>query len=278
MAGKPHRGLALIAVLWITAALSILLAGMMQATKGELKLASRTRDLLVASGQGEAAMQLVLRAMVRDGVQADRTWVVNTSFLNVPIAVQVMPLTGYIDINHAGPELLARMFVSAASLSQEDASVLAQAVVATRDEKNAKGRRFAFEAAEDLLRVPGLSYDIYALVQHLVTADISGSGLVNPQAAPAPVLAVLSNGNESQVERLIASREAGDVGVDTSMLNGAWLDSAASKQVELQARVPLADGSTVIVLRRFAVGPSSEDGLPWRVFYAETRSVDPSAP
>ena len=153
---------------------------------------------------------------------------------------------------------------------------LAQAVVEHRSALGPGGKPNVFEAPEDLMRVPGLDYSVYARVAGLITADIQGTGGINPMAAPPQVLRVLAAGNDAAVEQFVAGRDAGQVGLDQSAFNGAWLDPSGSSHIELQALVPLPDGAFARIVRRYLVGKSNNDGLPWRVFYAAS-FYDPPA-
>ena len=59
------------------------------------------------------------------------------------------------------------------------ASGLAQAVIETRSHKDSRGLPEGFEANEDLLRVAGVDYDLYANIRALITTDQPASGKVN---------------------------------------------------------------------------------------------------
>ena len=270
---RTYNGLALVAVLWIVAALSIMVTGAMHTVRSELRLVSHVRQSVEAAAKGEAAMQLVLQEIVTRNKMPDRLVLADIVFQGQIIPVKVMPLSGLIDINNAPLDLLAHMFTSAGQLDPDSSSALAQAVLDARAEKNEQGRAARFEAVEDLLRVPGLDYTVYARIAKLVTADLQGSGKVNPLAAPADVLTVLANGNEGRIAGLIAARDAGDPGVDTTMLNTAWIDSASPPLMELQAKVLQPDGNAFLVVRRVVVNSGAPDGLPWRVFHAESQYV-----
>ncbi|PWW43747.1 general secretion pathway protein K [Melaminivora alkalimesophila] len=264
-----QRGLALVAVLWLVAALSLMATAMTQSVRSEARTTARTRDLVVASALGESAMQLALQSLVVSGKRPDRLVRDEVPYAGTLVAVQAAPLNGYIDINRAPVELLAQMLQTAAGLPPDRAGPLAHAIVEHRTTAGPSGRPDTFEAPEDLLRVPGLEYPVYAGIAPLVTAGLGGSGGVNPLAAPPQVLRVLAAGNDAAVAHFLAGREADQVGLDQSAFNAAWLDSGGSEGVELVARVPLADGGAVRVVRRYFLGARGTDGLPWRVFHAE---------
>ena len=276
---RTQKGMALIAVLWIVAALSILVAGMSQAVRVEARLVSSARQIVVASALGDAAIHLVLQAMVASAEPLTRLATVQTRYQGLEIAVQILPLNGLIDINSAPEPLLARLFVLAGGAAPADAAVLAHAAVELRAARGAQGRAQGFEAQEDLMRVPGLDYDLYANIAPLVTADQAGSGRVNPMAAPEGVLAVLADGNVALAASIAAERSAGGSAIDTTTLTGDYIDSAATRRFQLQARVPLPDGGWVLVSRSVDLRAAAQGGLPWRTFRAEQRlEPRPSTP
>jgi general secretion pathway protein K len=272
---KRPRGLVLVAVLWLVAAVSMIATGMMQVVKNEANVTGRMRDSVTASAWGEAAMQVALQAIAASGKTPDRAMQEQVSYAGVSMLVRAAPLNGYIDINKAPVELLAQMLQTAGGLAQPQANQLAQAIVDVRSKPGPGGKVGLFETAEDLMQVAGVDYPLYAEISRLVTTDSRGSGRVNPLAAPLQVLRVLSAGNDAAVAHFAAGRDAGQPGVDQSFMNGAWLDAAGSSALELEALVPLMDGSTIRVQRRYTLGKSN-DGLPWRVFSAETTSVSVS--
>lgn len=264
-------GLALVGVLWMVASLSILVTGLMYTVKSEVKIAATMRDVVVAGALGEGAMNILLRSVMPPGQMPQGKISAEILFSGAPIKVEMMPLTGYIDINSAPIDLLNALFAIGGNLTTEAASELAEATLATRSEKDAQGRGRGFEAVEDLMRVPGMSYALYERVAPLVTADVRGSGKVNAFAASPDVLKVLSGGNANAALTFNDARDAGDTAPDLSSLNGAWLDSATSSLVEIRALVPMPGGVAVLVVRRVAIGQQASDGLPWRVFYTDTR-------
>lgn len=272
------RGLALIAVLWLVAALSIIVAGLLQSVRTQARLGTQLQDVALASASGEAAMQLALQSLLAAGKPLDRLADVNMPWMDQSIAVRIMPLNGYIDLNAAPPELLAQLFHVAARLPLEQANALAQAVLRERTEPGADGAPPGFEAVEDLMRVPGVDYPLYARIAPWLTADLAhGSGRVNPLAAPLGVLRVLAGGNDAAAARYADERDAGDALASAQAMNTAWLDTASSRVLELQAFVPTADGGRVRVVRRYALAARRLDGLPWRAFYARS-FVEPAQP
>lgn len=271
----PH-GLALVAVLWLIAALSIIVAGLLQSVRTEARLGAQWQADAQAGAAAEAVMQLALQSLVAAGKPIDHLTTGQFTWQDQAIAVQAMPLNGYIDLNAAPPELLAQMFQTAAGVAPDQANTLAQAVLRERTQPGASGTPPGFEAVEDLLRVPGIDYPLYARVAPLLTADLmAGSGRVNPLAAPLSVLRVLTGGDDAAAQ-YAAARAAGDAAASAPATNTAWLDTAPARVLELQALVPMADGARIRVVRRYSLAVQRLDGLPWRAFYARS-FVDPAA-
>jgi len=268
---RRSNGLALVAVLWLVAALSITVAGLLQSVRTESRLGAQLRDDAQASAAAESAMQLVLQSLLAENKPVDRLIRTDVAWMDESIAVQAMPLNGYINLNAAPPELLAQMFQTAAGLPLDQANALAQAVLRERTTPGGSGMPPGFEAVEDLLRVPGIDYPLYAQVAPLLTADLpAGSGGVNPLAAPPAVLRVLAGGNDAAAAQYADARDTAGATANTQAMNTAWLSTAASRLLELQALVPLSDGAHIRVVRRYALTSQRLDGLPWRVFYARS--------
>ena len=274
---KTHiqRGMALLIVLWTVAALSLLVTGLVQSVRREVKLAASSRDFVVADALGQAAIHLVLRQLVAKPEAVSSLVQVDTLFQGVAMKVQVLPLSGLIDINSASEALLSSLFVVAGKRDSADAEALARAVIEYRAQKNGRGQPRGFEAIEDLLQVPGVVYPLYAKLKSLITADYRGSGRVNPLAAPSDVLVVLAGGDWQRALQISQARDAGQVGVDTTSLNANFIDSASTKRFRLVARVPLGNGAWLLSSRVVDLGDGAKTGLPWRTLNVERR-VEPA--
>lgn len=264
--GHGPRGMALLAVLWLVAALSIIASGITRTIRAESRAMVQARQQVEAQALGDGAIQMALQALVAGNQPLARMTWTEVAYRSVRMQVQAMPLNGLIDINTAGLPLLERLLVVAGGLSAEAAQATAQSIVQTRERRDARGGTQRFEAEEDLLRVPGVDYDLYARLESLLTADLQGSGRVNPLAAPVEVLAVLAGGNTASAAQIATARDAGQVGVDTTALDGSLLDASVSRRIRVQARVPLADGGYVRVSRNVDLNARTPNGAPWHTF------------
>lgn len=262
------QGVALIAVLWIVAALAIVVAGISHSVRGELRLVSISRETVQAKARAEAALVLVLQQMSVSDKRPNRVLTANVAYEGQTVVVEIMPMNGLIDINSAPATLLARLFQNGANMAPQAADELANSVIAARAKPDKQGRAVRFDAIQDLLRVPGMDYELYARILPLLTAEAGGSGKVNPLAAPESVLQViLGGGAAASVANFVARRQANEVALDITMFDGSFVDTASTQRFQLQARVPLANGSLSLMTCAVDLSASSRDGMPWHLLY-----------
>ena len=263
------QGIALIAVLWIVAALSIIVTGVVHSVRSEVRLVSANRQTIEAVALGEAAIALVLQDMVSRPERPAKLKTMDMGYQGSTMMVEIVPLHGLIDINNASSSLLISLYLVAGEMDAKAATAMAEATVRVRSERDARGRVQGFEAVQDLLRVPGVDYDLYARISRLITAEGQGSGQVNPDAAPEEVLAVLAQGNKNLASALAAKRASGTADIDITALNGDFLSKNSSLRYRLQAYIVLPDGVQVVVSRSADLRADPRLGLPWRIFNAE---------
>jgi general secretion pathway protein K len=271
--GKKNtdQGVALIAVLWIVAALSILVTGIVQAQRDEVRLTSSGRLAVEASARGSAAIQLALQELASQSAPVASLKRAEIQYAGQTISVEVMPLNGLIDLNRAQEPLLTALFAVAGQLNADRATALAKAVVESRRPGPGRARGPRYEAVEDLLQLPGVDFDLYARLSAVVTTDSQAGGRVNPLAAPEDVLVVLAKGDVGLAARIAAQRDAGQVGIDTTNLTAEFLDNTGTSRLRLRAWVSLADGRRLISSRMVDMKRTPSDGMPWRIFHAEDR-------
>lgn len=269
-----QQGVALIAVLWIVAALGVLVTGMVQSHRDEIRIVATARNAIQASAIGGGATQLVLQKIALRPEAVDRLSRVEVRYAGLDVAVEVMPLNGLVDINRAPEPLLAALFAVAGGVSSDRAAELARNLAASRLPGRGRTTGPRYEAVEDLLQLPGVDFDLYARLSSIVTTDAAGSGRVNPLAAPLGVLAILANGNSARSAGIAAARDAGQAGVDTTNLTAEFVDNTVSTRFRLRARVPLTDGRWLLTTRTVNMAKDAARGLPWRILHSEDR-VEP---
>ena len=262
-----QKGVALIAVLWLVAAMSLIITGIVQSVRSEIRTVGVQRQAIIANALADAGILLALQSLqVQQKEPGAAIQLIPVQFEGLNAQVSVQPLNGLVDINNATPLLLADLFRHAGGLNADAAQAMAQATVELRQFKNGKGVTQGFEAIEDLLRVPKMTYDLYVKVAGLVTADLKdGSGRVNALAAPVGVLQVLTGGDVSRAASLAARRTADLNVMDTSFLKPEHIEMAPSRTLRLQVQVDLPDGAAA--QRAWVVywGTDPRSGLPWRV-------------
>lgn len=263
------RGMVLIAVLWLVVALSIIATSAVASVRQEAQLLGALRQQVEAGAQGDAALMLFLQQVYQRPEVTQRAVRVEVPYRGQTIVVESTPLNGYVDLNRAPPSLLLQLLRVAGGLAEAPAQAVVDAIVSYRLGTVQGSVRERFDAIEDLMRVPGMSEDLYARLAPLVTVDARGSGRVNPMAAPVPVLAVLAGGNIAAAQQFAQRREAGDGLQDLSGLSAEWIDNGAVRRLRIEAQVRLQDGRVARTIRWVELGGSASirEGLPWRTFH-----------
>lgn len=283
--GQPrlHAGMALIAVLWIVAALSIMVIGLSGTVRQQVQIAGAQRDQVSGQAVAEAALALALQALAAGSEQRQPGIVtVQVPYGGYQVAVEIAPLNGLISLNGAGVPLLTALLQFGGGLDAGRAQALAHELVAWRDGRPdvdptavgaaaAQARRF--EAPEDLLLVPGVDYALYARIASLVTADLTGGDQVNPLAAPPEVLAVLAQGNTGRVAAYLNQRGPEQGSADATGLRADLVGGGGTDLYRLQARVPLDEGKILLLTRDVALGAQYGRTGPWRVLRSDRRII-----
>lgn len=264
---KKSSGLALIAVLWLVAAMGLIITGVVKSVKTETISSGQQRQFFQAKTQADALILLALQNLF---FQPDPFGQANQSaryvFAGQTLNVQISPLNGLIDINNAPPELLTQLYAVASGLPKQTAQALSQATIQTRETTNSQGLQAKFDASEDLLQVPGMTYDHYVNIKKLVTADLKdGSGRINPLAAPLGVLTVLTGGDAVAAAVLYDNRNVPLTGMDTTALNPAFIETRVSNSIRLSVNMPMTNGGTLARNWDVLGIQDQRTGLPWRV-------------
>ncbi len=279
-------GLALVAVLWITAALAILVMSLSETTRTDTRVVQVYKERVIARSVADGAVQVGGRWLMLNGAEAQRPATVTAAIGEHDVEIDITPVTGLIDLNHAKPALLEQVFVVAAGLPAPQAGRLAERIVVWRGQDEMTEdvgwppvarppRRGPFYTVEDLRQVPGVTPAIYDRVSRLLVAHWSVyRSVVSPVAARRDVLLVLSGGDPAGVDRLIAGRaeEAGEP--DTSMLNGEFIGRQGASAFRLDVRLAFPSGREYRRTAWVNLSPRSRGVTPWHVWQVEPlRSV-----
>ena len=289
--GDREGGLALVAVLWMLAALMVMATGVIYAVRGEVRTVSSFREMAVAGALGDAGVVLAARELVSTRDRESRLQRYDVSFEQSTVAIRIVPLTGLIDLNSAAEPLLTDLIAVAGGVDRGYAASLAQRIIDWRDAdeqplpQGAENSAYAaagspfrtrggpFESPEDLLQVLGLDFDLYARLRPLFTVHSRGGGRVDPAAAPLPVLQVLASGNEQIAVDYANAREASGSLADSTRFPATYIARSQSSRHMVEASVQLSNGA-YLVTRKVLDVSSRQDGTPWRTLWAE-RVVEP---
>ena len=186
----------LVVVLWMIAALSVLVVGLSQT--------SRLNTQMVQYHRGEVEARAFLEAGLIAGA-AQAAWVGATgqrhggelALGDVEVVFRVLPATGFVDLNAASHELLVALFHLGGEVEESEAVAMASAVVEQRQRVESLPRgdperyQGPLRVVEDLALVPGVSLDLRDIIFPMVTV-YSGSSRINPFASPPEVLSAVA--------------------------------------------------------------------------------------
>lgn len=262
------RGVALVAVLWVVAALTIMVGGAIYGSRAETRAVTVDKQLARAAALADAVLAQTLQGWTRPGerrpIMATR---LSLGFDGVDMVLTAYPMTGLVDINAAPEALLAAVFAHGGGLTPEAAASAAQAVEAARQQPEFKAQGYRFAALEELLQVPGIGYDTYRAVADLLTVGGAGGGRVNPMAAPLDVLRVLADGDSTVAQNYAQARELSEAQAPAWLLNAPWTSNEVSNRYMFVIVVPQGDGIIVRVSRWVDLDAGRTEGLPWTVFH-----------
>lgn len=266
-------GLALVAVLWMVAALALLAAGLAAGTRAEVSVLHAYQTQLRVAAVGDAALHVTANLLRQSDQRPDRLVRETVTFDGVPVEVTVMPGAGLIDLNAGSESLLQALFEIAGGLTAADASALAESVITWRSLERrdieqtsmiSGGVRTRFDVVEDLMQVPGMHFDLFDRIRGLVTTA-SGADGVNPLAAPQDVLLVLAGGDRQLAATIAQRRDSQDPIIDMTRLDAQHVTPTQSGGYRLTARVPLPDGGFAERSAWLELSPDRR-GAPWNLF------------
>lgn len=290
---EPSRqaGVALAMLVWFIAAMSLLVGTIVMQARVDVKLTQLHSSRAIAEAAGDGAIQLGLAQWLsfegEEALLAERGWSGSHRVGAVDVTVRFQPVTGLIDLNLATVELLSLLFSRVATMQENEALALAEAVVEWRTREKADDdmaldalaqgsadpriRHGRFEAVEDLLFVPGVDRRLYEAVRDAVYVSQRGQPGVDWLTASPEILAAIGQElGEDRIAQLIAVRSE-----DTSGVLGppAELDLGFQERRKLplyRADAVMSVGQEQFLRRRWVDRrQSGPDGLPWTYYRTE---------
>lgn len=245
--GTNNRGMALVLVLWIVAALSIFTLGLSSVLRQEAAMVNVSRNMAYGRAAGEAAIFEAMQRMAVHPQAVDGIVTQSVVFMGKNIELQIIPWSGFININAASASLLALLFQRAAQMPAGSADALAQTLVDARESLRVRSSgSMVWDAPEDLLQIPGMTYAVFSLVREYLVAEPGGRQGISSAAALQPLRAWVEGGGTS-----------------------AWQLATTGTQYTIAANVLFEGQGVVRVVRQVSVGRSAGPGrLPWQLHAA----------
>ena len=285
-----QRGLALVAVLWAVAALTLIVTGLVYAVRTQVRAVALQKELVVAGAIADAADVVAVRDLMSSKARTELFRSFALTIEGTTIQVQIEPLTGLIDLNAADESLLVDLLEVVGGLERGPATTIAQRILDWRDPDDAarpfgaenaayiaaespfRTRGGPFEAPEDLMQVLGMDYELYVKLRRLVTVHQRGNGRVSPAAAPLPVLRVLARGDERVAADYANARASLGTLADTTRFPSAHIGQLSTFRYVIQASVPLTSGAS-LVTRKVVDVSARQEAVPWATLFAERAVV-----
>ncbi len=222
---NSQSGVILIAVLWITTLLALLVAGFTSAVLGDAREVANRADLVRVQALAEAGVaraslglleNLEENRWIADGRQYDFT------VDGLEVTLSILDENGRIDLNKANEPLLQSL-ITRIDIEQEERDALLAAILDWRDSDDAKlvlgaeDRDYKREGAphgagdapfihvSQLRNVLGVTEDVYDAMLPVITIN-SRSGRLNPITATRDTLNLLPGIDAGILETLFALR------------------------------------------------------------------------
>lgn len=285
---KAQHGVAMVTVLWLIAAMSLLVAGQVAATRSDLRSTALFRDFAVHAALADGAIRIAARELVTaPPPSSSPQWMMQLE--GQALRVEAVPASAFIDLNNAPRNLLIDMLVFGGGVPDDDAVLLADAILVWRDPDGARlggsemdtallarhlanaPRRDGFHTVEDLMQVQGMDLLVYERVADLVTVHNPMDG-VDPRFAPPRVLTILTRGDLARARRIELARNAGDPALDIADLPHAWVAHSSQRAYRISATGSV-NGMTMQRTRWIALERAPQFGTPWIELSAEPVSV-----
>lgn len=282
---RSQQGLALVVVMWLVAALTLLVTGLSATTRADLRGTQNLRLFAEHEALGDAVIRLAAAQMLVEPIE-DRPLHFSYLVEGHELQVEVLPASAFVNLNLASEALLRDTLQFGADVPEHNAQVLAERIVdwrdaddaalpngAERDAYEAAGSSFRprngpFESVDDLIQVLGMSLNLHDKMRGLVTVSGSSSG-VDPRFAPPEVLMVLAAGNPAAALRIVDARRSTDPLSDMTGLTQEHLAMGQASPYRFEASRQ-EDGVRLVRVRWIELGRGgANSALPWHELFSE---------
>ena len=284
---QHEQGVALAMLLWIVAALTLLVSGVVAMSRTDVQLTTLQLAQARAEAAAEGAAHLLMRDLYieRQAGDYDGQGVLSRRYELDGLAVlgRAYPVSGLVNLNSASSDLLTDLFRYTGGLRSDEARDLAEQVIQWRgrttdpelEAGNSQQGNRTFAVLEDLLKVNGLSRELYDRVSPALSVQSGGQAGINPAAAPRAVLLMLAEGDQTRVDFVMNSRQdvlPGET-ADYRGLATPHLGQGSSASVYcLEIEVTVSE-SRVFEQRIWVSSESGGSNLPWQISRMQPATV-----
>jgi general secretion pathway protein K len=237
MTANSERGFALVAVLWVIAALTLIAAVFLHSSRTQVQLTRNLAENARAEALADAAVQRALFGLLSIGTSAEWRADGSSHTIDLPggrATVTVYNEDGKIDINRAREDVLTSLLLSV-DVPVDRASGIAAAIADYRDtdsdlrENGAEDQDYdraqltrgakdaLFVRTDELRAVMGMTDEVFERIEPSITV-YSSRRYVDLTSASEGVLRALPYVTEQQRQQLLADRTSGSVGSSSSAL------------------------------------------------------------
>ena len=209
MRGRKIAGAALIMVLWLVAALSLVVVAGAQGVRQQAQRASLDMERLRAESALDPAIQLIAQKLLVDKGADSQYRIQRLTLGQSDVWVEITPSGGLVDVNVASDALLQAMFSRVGGLSTGEAAILASRVRDYMDPDDTPGGVGGAEAAQyraagwpslprngalddisELNSVLGMTPGLYEIIEpHL---GVNGQQRIDIDSAPPALIDALT--------------------------------------------------------------------------------------
>jgi len=295
----PARGIALIAVLWLTVLVTVIASSFAYSMRGEALAARNTMSLAQARAAADGAVERMAFELMRPRTGPDlwnadgqpHAWKDG----EIEITATATDESGRIDLNAATDPLLKGLLQNVGGLDTEAAERVLEAILDWRDaddlrrpngaeapEYRAAGLKYVpangpFESVGELRRVLGVTPALMAKVAGSLTVYSRQAG-INVATAPRNVLLALPGITPEQVDAFLAARRealANRLPIPP-LAQAQGYAGGPSPSWRIRARAVLPDGVTFA--RDAVLRPRGDPRRPLIVFLWQEGVSGPDAP
>ncbi|HHX81603.1 MAG TPA: general secretion pathway protein GspK, partial [Pseudomonadaceae bacterium] len=214
-----QRGVALALLLWMLAALTLLVGGLISLSRSDVQLTALQLDQARAQAAAVGIAHVALRDMHTMALAGDLNAGAGLQgvyeLAGLSLRVTIVPASALVNLNSAAAPLLEVLLRHVGGLDGTQAQELAAAIVDWRSGAvlDAEGNlmvddgRGMFRVEEELLEVPGMSRDIFEKLRRFVHAQPDASGELNLLAAPESLLVAWREVDSAAVDFALESRQ-----------------------------------------------------------------------